>query len=148
MLLIHIFLLGSLGQPLVGFDHRKSRGYGQVWSCEWDPGCSTKDAQCCISKFISPGNGKEVSDLPYFRFGSEVLETNSGFGWPSVVREVTVSDLCLRGGCWLSRVIAWRSTMDAERSSRQTKSRWSVCLGFLRGDTSSQSLPNGNQLTR
>lgn len=27
------------------------------------------------------------------------------------------------------------------------QSRWSVCLGFLRGDSSSQSLSNGNQLT-
>lgn len=148
MLLIHIFLLSSLCQSLVGFDHRKSRSYGQVWSCEWGPGCSTKDAQCCISKFISPGNGKEVSDLLYFRFGSEMLETKIGYGWPSVVREVPFSDLCLREGCRLSRVIAWRSTIDAERSLRQTKSRWSVCLGFLRGDTSSQSLSNGNQLTR
>lgn len=34
-----------------------------------------------MSKFISPGNGKEVSDLPYFRFGSEMLETKSGYGW-------------------------------------------------------------------
>lgn len=29
----------------------------------------------------------------------------------------------------------------------QTNSQWSVCLGFLRGDSSSQSLSNGNQLT-
>ena len=30
---------------------------------------------------------------------------------------------------------------------RDKQSRGSVCLGFLRGDSSSQSLSNGNQLT-
>lgn len=54
------------------------------------------------------------------------------FAKTSVVREVALSDPCLWEGCRSSRVIAWRSTMDAERSLRRTNSRWPVCLGFLR----------------
>lgn len=34
-----------------------------------------------------------------------------------------------------------------ERLARNKQSQGSVCLGFLRGDSSSQSLSNGNQLT-
>lgn len=34
-----------------------------------------------------------------------------------------------------------------EKLEGDKQSRWSVCLGFLRGDSSSQSLSNGNQLT-
>lgn len=37
--------------------------------------------------------------------------------------------------------------MDAERLEGDKQSRRSVCLGFLRVDSSSQSLSNGNQLT-
>lgn len=53
-------------------------------------------------------------------------------------------------GPLVSRVLAWSSWTDVKKKKKgwgQTNSQWSVCLGFLRGDSSSQSLSNGNQLT-
>lgn len=54
----------------------------------------------------------------------------------------------LAGGGWSPGyslgVAGWRR---GRQGLGQTNSQWSVCLGFLRGDRSSQSLPNGNQLT-
>lgn len=64
----------------------------------------------------------------------------------SVVREVIKGGPCLRG-TGIQGYCFEKHAECGERLARNKQSQGSVCLGFLRGDSSSQSLSNGNQLT-
>lgn len=48
---------------------------------------------------------------------------------------------------WVLARSSWMEDRGGGEVWGQTNSQWSVCLGFLRGESSSQSLSNGNQLT-
>ena len=77
----------------------------------------------------------------------------SSFVSTSVVSEVTKADLCLwgggggGGGGGIQGYCLKKHGGCGERLEGDKQSRGSVCLGFLRGDSNSQSRSNGNQLT-
>lgn len=64
-----------------------------------------------------------------------------------MVREVAKADPCLWEGQQYPGILLEKHDGCSERLEGDKQSRGSVCLGFLRGDRSSQSLSNGNQLT-
>lgn len=97
---------------------------------KWNGEQQDRKRNSCHTNPLTPATPK--------RLCNDISGQRGHCGWP----------LLVGGGRLVSWVLARSSWMVEEKMGwGQTNSQWSVCLGFLRGDSSSQSLSNGNQLT-